>query len=57
MNKFASIVRFNTVLDNIDNHKSISEHCYENNFFDQSHFIKDFKRFTGETPENFKQFL
>lgn len=55
--KFASIVRFNTVLENLNNIKSLSEICYENNFFDQAHFIKDFKQYTGETPENFKRFL
>lgn len=55
--KFASIVRFNTVLDSLDNTKSLTEICYENIFFDQAHFIKDFKQFTGETPENFKRFL
>jgi AraC-like DNA-binding protein len=54
---FATIVRFNTVLDNLNNSKSLIEICYENNFFDQAHFIKDFKQFTGETPENFKRFL
>lgn len=55
--KFASIVRFNSVLDNLNNTKSLTEICYENNFFDQAHFIKDFKQFTGVTPENFKRFL
>ena len=55
--KFASIVRFNTVLDNLNDSKSLTEICYENNFFDQAHFIKDFKQFTGDTPENFKRFL
>lgn len=55
--KFASIVRFNAVLDNLDKTKTLTEICYENNFFDQAHFIKDFKQFTGETPENFKRFL
>lgn len=55
--KFATIVRFNTVLDNLNNTKSLTEICYENNFFDQAHFIKDFKHFTGDTPENFKRFL
>jgi len=55
--KFASIVRFNTVLDNLSNTKSLTEICYENNFFDQANFIKDFKQFTGDTPENFKRFL
>lgn len=55
--KFASIVRFNTVLDNLSETKTLTEICYENNFFDQAHFIKDFKQFTGDTPENFKRFL
>lgn len=53
--KFASIVRFNTVLDTLSDAKSLTEICYENKFFDQSHFIKDFKQFTGETPESFKR--
>lgn len=55
--KFASIVRFNTVLNTLGNAKSLTEICYENNFFDQAHFIKDFKQYTGDTPENFKRFL
>ncbi len=55
--KFASIVRFNTVLDNITNAKSLTDICYENNFFDQAHFIKDFKQYTGDSPEKFKRFL
>ena len=55
--KFASIVRFNAVLDSLNNTKPLTEICYENNFFDQAHFIKDFKQFTGDTPENFKRFL
>ena len=55
--KFASIVRFNTVLDTLGNAKSLTDICYENNFFDQAHFIKDFKQFTGDTPENFKRSL
>lgn len=55
--KFASIVRFNTILNNLNETKTLTEVCYENNFFDQSHFIKDFKQFTGDTPENFKRFL
>jgi AraC-like DNA-binding protein len=55
--KFASIVRFNSVLDNLNEAKTLTEICYENNFFDQAHFIKDFKQFTGDTPENFIRFL
>ncbi len=55
--KFASIVRFNTVIDQLSNTKSLTDICYENNFFDQAHFIKDFKQYTGDTPEKFKRFL
>ena len=55
--KFASIIRFNTVLNSLDITKSLTEICYENGFFDQAHFIKDFKQFTGDTPDNFKRLL
>jgi AraC-like DNA-binding protein len=55
--KFASIIRFNSVLDSLGETKTLTEICYENNFFDQAHFIKDFKQFTGDTPENFKRLL
>ncbi len=55
--KFASIVRFNSVLASLSENKTLTETCYENYFFDQAHFIKDFKQYTGETPENFKRFL
>ena len=53
--KFTSIVRFNSVLDQMNQSKSLLEICYENNYFDQAHFIKDFKQYTGETPEQFKR--
>lgn len=55
--KFASIVRFNSVLEHINETESLTEVGCRNHFFDQAHFIKDFKQFTGETPEQFKRFL
>jgi AraC-like DNA-binding protein len=55
--KFASIIRFNHLLGDLKNAKSLTDICYENNFFDQAHFIKDFKKFTGESPEHFKRSL
>lgn len=55
--KFSSIVRFNTVLDGLNNSKSLTAICYENDFFDQAHFIKDFRLFTGDTPEHVKRLL
>ncbi|WP_028980194.1 helix-turn-helix domain-containing protein [Sporocytophaga myxococcoides] len=55
--KFASIIRFNSVLNHLNSNKPLTEICYENNFFDQAHFIKDFKEFTGDTPETFRRLL
>lgn len=55
--KFSSIVRFQAVLHDLSNIKSLTQICYENDFFDQAHFIKDFKQYTGDTPEAFKRFL
>ncbi|WP_336513829.1 helix-turn-helix transcriptional regulator [Pollutibacter soli] len=54
--KFASIVRFNSVLKDLSCGKSLTDLCYENNFFDQAHFIKDFRQYTGNTPEQFRRF-
>jgi AraC-like DNA-binding protein len=45
------------VLDNLKGTKSLTEICYENGFFDQAHFTKEFRQFTGESPENFKRFM
>ncbi len=55
--KFASIVRLNAVVNSLEPSKSLTEICYENHFFDQAHFIRAFKQFTGETPERFKRLL
>ena len=38
------------LLNQADSHTSIA---YENNYFDQAHFIKDFKEFTGVSPGKF----
>ncbi|MHA3787199.1 helix-turn-helix domain-containing protein [Flavobacterium hauense] len=50
--KFSSIIRINSVINNSSNN-SFTELGYAAGYFDQSHFIKDFKTFTGETPEQF----
>ncbi len=49
--KFASIVRFNALLKEYTLEKTLTELGLEAGYFDQAHFIHDFKVFTGETPE------
>ena len=51
--KFASIVRLQNTIQNYNNVFSLTELGYEAGFYDQAHFIKEFKTFTGETPEKF----
>lgn len=49
--KFAALVRFRNIIQNGDASPSLTALGYDTGFFDQSHFIKEFKRFTGDTPE------
>ena len=51
--KFASIVRFKNIVQQCDTANSLTELGYEAGFYDQAHFIKEFKTFTGDTPEKF----
>lgn len=51
--KFASIVRFKHLIEGHKPQNSLTELSYEAGFYDQAHFIKEFKTFTGETPEKF----
>lgn len=51
--KFASIVRFKNIVRNGNSFRSLTELGYNAGFYDQSHFIKEFKRFTGDSPEEF----
>ncbi|MDF2382046.1 AraC family transcriptional regulator [Nostoc ellipsosporum NOK] len=53
--KFASIVRFNAVLSQLNDQPSMTSLGYDHDFFDQSHFIRYFKQYTGETPESFRR--
>lgn len=51
--KFASIIRFRKVLSIAHKERSLTQLGLEAGFFDQAHFIKDFKSFTGLTPERY----
>lgn len=51
--KFASIVRLKHAIQMHSASTSLTALSYELGFYDQAHFIKEFKTFTGETPENY----
>ena len=51
--KFASIVRIKNTIQQYNPENSLTELGYEVGFYDQAHFIKEFKTFTGDSPENF----
>lgn len=51
--KFATIVRFQSVLQHHATSSSLTATAYESGYYDQAHFIKDFRLFTGESPEKF----
>lgn len=52
---FARIIRFQNILQLIENKefKSFTTVAYEGGFYDQAHFIKDFKDFTGFNPKQY----
>ncbi|MBN1118667.1 MAG: AraC family transcriptional regulator, partial [Bacteroidales bacterium] len=49
------LIRFQEVLHDFGctNELNLTEHAYNNGYFDQSHFIHDFKSYTGYTPKEF----
>lgn len=50
--KFAGIVRARQVMDALTNNsQNLAEHLLS--YYDQAHFIKDFKRFSSMTPEHY----
>lgn len=51
--KLASIVRMKHALAAYDPQRSLTELGYDTGFYDQAHFIREFRNFTGETPEKF----
>jgi len=50
---FLRIRRFNSVLNKKSNHKSLVEIAYEAGYYDQSHFIHDFRQFSGYNPKEY----
>lgn len=55
--KFAKIIQFYTSFNQVtaDSYSRLTDIVYENGFADQSHFIRDFKKFTGLNPNTMKK--
>lgn len=53
--QLSRVVRLQTTLKMLDqkNFSSLTSLAYENGYYDQAHFIKDFKEFTGISPKSF----
>jgi AraC-like DNA-binding protein len=47
---YSRIIRFESVRDNYDSRRSLTDAAYQYGFYDQAHFIRDFKTFSGFTP-------
>lgn len=53
--QFASIVRLRNLIKKYPSYTSLTQASYDAGYFDQSHFIKDFRQFTGQSPKDFFQ--
>jgi len=50
---FSVIIRIKNLIGNYSGTISLTEAAYSAGYFDQAHFIKDFRAFTGQTPHDF----
>jgi len=51
--QYSSIIRLRNIIDTWSSYPSLTSASHEAGYFDQSHFIKDFRTFTGESPKDF----
>ncbi len=53
--QFSKVIRFQQTIADLTSRKGclLTDWAFENGFCDQSHFIKDFKAFSGYTPREF----
>ncbi|MGN8071138.1 helix-turn-helix domain-containing protein [Mucilaginibacter sp. 22184] len=51
--QFSSIVRLRNLIENYNPTVDLTEAALSAGYFDQAHFIKDFRTFTGQTPHEF----
>ncbi|MBB6112086.1 helix-turn-helix domain-containing protein [Mucilaginibacter lappiensis] len=53
LKQFSSIVRLRNLIEKYDPTIDLTETALAAGYFDQAHFIKDFRIFTGQTPHEF----
>lgn len=51
--QFANIVRLRKLITQYTPNQTLTALAYDAGYFDQAHFIKDFKAFTGQSPQDF----
>jgi len=51
--QFSSITRLRNIINTTKQQQNFTELAYDAGYFDQSHFNKDFKLFTSQTPSGF----
>ena len=51
--QFSSIIKIKAIIDQTSKSSSFLDMALENGYYDQPHFNKDFKLFTGQTPTDF----
>jgi AraC-like DNA-binding protein len=53
--QFIRLMRFQKIIAGLTKNKesSLTDFAYQNGYYDQSHFIRDFKAYTGYTPKGF----
>lgn len=51
--QFATIIRLRHVIATVPQARNFTDAAYNAGYFDQAHFIKDFRLFTGQAPHDF----
>lgn len=54
--QFCYVVRIKSIIDNKQKNQNLIDLAFDAGYFDQPHFNKDFKLFTGQTPSEFFNF-
>lgn len=51
--QYSTIIKLNNLVNRLTPDSNLLDTAFTSGYYDQSHFIKDFKLFTGELPHNF----